>query len=232
MPHIGVRFIGLCTHVTVTPFIVPHRAVLLSHEGGDIDGHHVNAHSPKLYVSGTADVVLELRGRVWVENAVTGAVVYDDPIYHAALPRLSKTGDEFTLDADVVENGKKPAAAYFDITSGFVSVCNATADGAIAVTARIDTTHEPRLKTKLFDDGPESHLDFPSGTVLNIVNTADGHDGDEDYLINFLICRPPFPRFDVRQIPQAFQLPSCFAACGPPPIDLDFSPKCSNTGYP
>src|ERR1051326_2728311 len=156
MGEIYVKFVGICVHVTLQPMEVPHRVVLLEHRGGPIEGLDVKEHTPLLFLPPPREVALDclelwhrvvdntyaLRGvQMSVVNAI-GDLAYDQS-YWKALPHLTKRDTVIQPNYQVIHEGKKPAAGYFDITAGRFTACKATDDDAIGTTVRIETDGDP-----------------------------------------------------------------------------------------
>ena len=244
MSQITIRFIGICVHVTIQPLEVPHRVLFLSHDGSPIEGHDVKAHTPLLFLPEPREIKVPCVGppnetktryplqrvRMLVLNAIGN--LEPEPSYLSGLPRLSRPGATLPPNLPVIQDGQPPAAAYFDLTAGRLSACIATNGGAIGTTVDIETDGDPVVRFTCFDDKTaHDELTFASGSVIQMFNTADDKDGDDDYLINYFVCNPYPPAADRVPPKTSLGLPLCFDGTEPP-IRLDLSPMCSNTGFP
>ena len=252
MGHIVIRFTGIAVHIdrdTFPPLQPRHRVIFISQLRNPPPGIEALPHELILLLPEAQTIDLpcvedaggqlayNLRGVSMQVLRSTGRFTPDES-YKSYVPRLAEKAGVLPPDEGVILHHQEPAAAYFDIEHGMLAACLATKRGAIGTHLVVETEDErPQLELRCFDDpDATATLEFESGSVLTLLNVAEGGiDTDDDFVLSYEVCST-IPPEGARVKPVAPDTPpptSCIVADDSLPLGhIDFGAGCSNSGYP
>lgn len=252
MGHIVIRFVGIAVHIdrdTFPPLPPRHRVIFISHLRNPPPGITAQPHQLILLLPEAQAIDLPCAQDAgdqfaWSLNRVSMQVRRSagrfslDESYKQYIPRLSEKAGALPPDEGVILQHQEPVTAYFDIEHGTIAACQATEGGAIGTHLVVETEDErPQLELRCFDDPQATAtLEFESGSVLTLLNIAEGGiDSDDDFVLSYEVCST-IPPASARVQPVAPKNPpqtNCMVADESLPFGhIDFGAGCSNSGYP
>jgi hypothetical protein len=247
MAQVTIDFVGICTHlVNVDGTGVPHRVVLLAPKEWTVNGKTIPPHQPQLtWESGGVSHTELLNGvRLSIAHASGPIGPYD---MWPSIPNVNnfttEGKDKLKPNADVAFNGtSEMAGVYFDLTSGvfqagYVPVQGKGSPNLPVGTSVVVTTTDDN-PTLLFSDIKTGEVtrsvEVDPDSIVLLRNDGNGVDGNDDFLLHFLVFTP---------VPADASYPATFASADLPQIPVvplavtspayfDLSAGCSNSTYP